>query len=308
MDWELIVNPASGGGKTGRRWPEIEGALGDHGIKFQAHFTTRQGEASDIARQILEGGHDHIAVLGGDGTMNEAVNGCFNKDGKPSGPRPTLALLPAGTGGDFARTLNVKGGLHRNAELLRTGTPRPCDVGAIEYSEGTVRYFINIADCGLGGEVVNRVNASTAKRGGLRGTAVFFYHSMAALVQHKSQSVNIELEGSSLQRQVMQVVVANGQSFGAGMRIAPDAEIDDGQFDVIIINEMPLHSSLLSFPKLYRGHHLGHPKIEFHRTEAIKISGANGRELPFDVDGEAVGTTPARITCLRGAVDIVCPN
>src|SRR5205814_2072528 len=105
-------------------------------------FTTRGGEATEIATELLNRGATRLAVLGGDGTLNEVVNGCFSTAGKTIVDQPTLALIPAGTGGDFARTLNLHSSAHWSAELLRTGKPKPCDVGAIEYSDGSVRYFI----------------------------------------------------------------------------------------------------------------------------------------------------------------------
>jgi diacylglycerol kinase (ATP) len=302
----LVMNPASARGRTHRRWPAIANALRSAGVTFELHRTSATGDATRAMRSALAAGYRSIIVVGGDGTLNEVINGFFDPDGTPIGSDATLALLPSGTGGDFRRAAGIPADLAAAAHLIASGARRRIDVGRIDFADGHRRFFINIADCGMGGEVVARVNRSAHKRAGAHGGAMFLATSLSTLLSYVSRIACVDVDGTRVERNVRSVVVANGGYFGGGMRVAPGAELDDGRFDVVIIGETGRTRALTGIPSLYRGRHLERREVEVHRARDVRVSCA-GAPMLFDVDGEQVGTTPATLTCIPGAISLCAP-
>jgi diacylglycerol kinase (ATP) len=303
----LVLNPASAGGRTHRNWPAIKAALGAAGITFELHRTTAAGEATHAVHDALAGGYRTVVVVGGDGTLNEAVNGFFDASGEPIGVDASIALLPSGTGGDFRRAAGIPSSLEAAARLIASGSHRSIDVGRVDFGDGQRRFFINIADCGMGGEVVARINRSTHKRGGIRGSAMFLGASLATLFGYRSRLARVEVDGVTSERDVRSVVVANGRYFGGGMRVAPDAELDDGRFDVVIIGETGRTRALTGISSLYRGSHVRRREVEVHRGRVVRVT-CEDPPMLFDVEGEQVGATPATLTCLPSAIRLCAPQ
>ncbi len=303
----LVMNPASAGGRTHRDWPATAAALRGAGVTFDLHITEAAGEATGAVRAALAGGYRTIVVVGGDGTLNEVVNGFFDAEGTPIGSDAVLALLPSGTGGDFRRAVGIPADLDGAARLIASRSSRRIDAGRIDFADGRSRFFINIADCGMGGEVVARVNRSVHKGGGIRGSAIFLGTSLTTLLGYVSRIARIDVDGIRIERDVRSVVVANGQYFGGGMRVAPGAKLDDGRFDVVIIGETGRLRALTGIPSLYRGRHVARHEVEVHRARVVRVS-CDGAPMLFDVEGEQVGTTPATVTCIPGALTLVCPR
>ena len=187
-----------------------------------------------------------------------------------------MGLIPSGTGGDFRHALGLPTDPEAAAGLLASGTTRAVDVGRVAFPDGTVRHFINIADCGLGGEVASRVNRRRRRGGGLAGTAVFLGVSVATLLSYRGRDLILTLDGETIHRKVQQVIVANGSHFGGGMHIAPGAEPDDGLFDVVIVADISRLGSIRAVPRLYRGTHLSLAVVEVHRARSIDIAAAPG--------------------------------
>ncbi|MHB8490111.1 MAG: diacylglycerol/lipid kinase family protein [Candidatus Dormibacteria bacterium] len=302
----LVMNPASAGGRTHRNWPAIAAALLSAGVAFDLHRTSATGDATRAVRSALAAGYRTVIVVGGDGTLNEVVNGFFDPVGVPIGSDAVLALLPSGTGGDFRRAAGIPADLGAAAHLIASGLSRRIDAGRVEFADGQRRFFINIADCGMGGEVVARVNRSAHKSGGARGSAMFLATSLSTLLKYQSRIANVDIDGLQVERDVRSVVVANGQYFGGGMRVAPAAELDDGRFDVVIIAETGRIRALTGIPSLYRGRHVLRSEVEVHRARVVRVA-CVGAPMLFDVEGEQVGTTPATLTCVPGAISLVCP-
>lgn len=302
----VVMNPASAGGGTHRRWPAIAKALRAAGVTFELHRTTGVGDATRAVRPALAAGYRSIIVVGGDGTLNEVINGFFDADGTPIGSDATLALLPSGTGGDFRRAAGIPANVDAAARLIASGLNRRIDVGRIDFADGQRRFFINIADCGMGGEVAARVNRNTHKRSGLRGSATFLAASLSTLLSYESRFARVDVDGHVIDREVRSVVVANGRYFGGGMHVAPGAELDDGSFDVVIVGETGRIRALTAAPSLYRGRHIRRREVEVHRARVVRVS-CDGAPMLFDVEGEQVGTTPATLTCVPGAISLCCP-
>lgn len=307
-DTLVIVNPASAGGRTARQWPLLQRCLLDAGVDFEARITSAQGDAITVTREALREGFARVVAVGGDGTLNEVVNGWFDPDTREAiNPEACLGLLPSGTGGDFRKTAGIPMNHAAAAALLARGDTRRIDCGRIDYHGGGApgpRWFVNIADCGIGGDVVHRVNLSRKSAG---GTATFLYHSLAALMTFGSRMVRVDVDGRVTEGPMQNVVVANGRFFGGGMQVAPHASLEDGLFDVITVGELTRRRSLRHLAPLYRGRHIGRPGIGFSRGRVVTVVPLEQRPVLFDVEGEQVGRAPATLTCLPGALRFCAP-
>ena len=302
-----ITNPRSASGRTGKRWPAIRADLAARGLAVDVRMTAGPGDATALTRRAIAEGYDLIVAVGGDGTINEVVNGFFPSNGgaaTPASDAPALGVIPSGSGGDFRRSLGVPCEIAAAVDVIASGTARPCDVGRLTSAAGgEARHFINIADCGVGGEVAARVNASRGKRIG--GTPAFFFHSMSVLMSYRARAVEIELDGELLERTVQNVVVANGRAFGGGMQVAPHACLDDGLFDIVIINAASRLRTARDMPLVYRGRHIGRDGVELRRATTVSVRHAAGEEpLLFEAEGEDFGATGAVLTCLPNAIRV----
>lgn len=301
----VIVNPHSANRRTGREWPEIARALKEvlGGIRY-AH-TREPGDATRIAREALASGHRTIVSVGGDGTLNEVVNGFFRvESGRAAAVNPdaVLGMIPRGTGGDFRKTLGIPPDLEGAAAVLRDGRDRRIDAGMLEYvnhrDRPSVRFFLNITSFGVGGEVDERVNRSSKLLG---GKISFFRAALAATLAYRNKPVRLKVDGEKeWEGKIYNVAVANGQYFGGGMWVAPEARPDDGVFDIVIMGDFSFFDSLFGGTKIYRGRHLAHPKVEFLR--GIRVEATSEERVLLDVDGEQPGRLPIKISILPGSV------
>ena len=305
----VVVNPASAGGRTGKRWPAIRAALAAAGVVHETHRTIGPDDATSATRAALGEGYTRIVAVGGDGTLNEVVNGFFAADGTALAADAILALFPNGTGGDFRRSVGLPTDAAKLAAILDANRTRRIDAGRITYDDPATpaRQFINIADCGVGGEVVARVNRSGNKGGGLRGTAVFLGISLRTVTTFGGRPVGVTLDGEVIEMDVQNVVIANGRCFGGGMKIAPEAQLDDGLFDVILLPALGRIRTLTAMPSVYRGTHLRQPGVVVRRAASVRVEPRDDRPLLFDIEGEQVGRAPATLTCLPAAISVCVP-
>ena len=304
----VIVNPRSAGGRVARRWTALEATLRDALGDFELRHTEAPGHATAICREAIERGTRDLLVLGGDGTLSEAVSGFF-RDGRPVDAGASLGLLPYGTGGDFRRTIELPADLGQAARLIARARPRPIDVGRLRYTrdDGTSaeRYFANIASFGIGGLVDRIVNRGSKALG---GRLSFLVGTVRALAQYRNQRVRLGLdEGEPSEVVVSNVAVCNGRYFGGGMKVAPDARIDDGLFDVVVIGDVGLKDFITSGRRLYRGTHLELDHVQWARAGRVRAEPARpGDEVLIDVDGEQSGRLPATFDILPGALPFRC--
>lgn len=299
-----IVNPTAGHGRTKALWPEVERALRAHGLDFEAELTTAPGDATALAASAVRAGIDLVVAVGGDGTVNEVVNGLL-ADGVAA--PPTLGLVSSGSGCDLIRTLGIPKGVAA-VDVLARGRPRPVDVGRVSYQarDGTptTRYFVNAADLGLGAEVAERVNRSGKRFGGF---LTFLGNAVVTLVGARFKTIAYSSDGgeASITRAGI-VFIANGQYAGGGMHFAPGARVDDGLFDVIVLQEVGRAALLADLlPRVYRGAHLGHPAVIHYQAREITVSSTD--PLLLELDGEQPGRAPATFTLLPRAIRIVLP-
>jgi diacylglycerol kinase (ATP) len=301
--WRIIVNPASANGRTGRRWERTADILRRLLPPFEAVLTTAPRQAGDLACRAAEQGVEIIGVHGGDGTINEVINGLLLP---PALAAPVLALLPSGTGADLVRSLGLSRSLPRAARQAAGGRPRPVDVCLAEFSdlrgEPCRRYFINVADIGFGGEVVRYVNGHSKRFG---GRISFLIGLLAALLRYPNKTFRVSLdEGPPFEVRASSIVIANGRYFGGGMRVAPLARVDDGLLEVIVVGDVSRSEVLANIPRLYRGTLADHPKVQTFQAEEVLLE--SGEDVLIDMDGELVGRLPVRFQTSRGKIRIRC--
>jgi YegS/Rv2252/BmrU family lipid kinase len=306
----VIVNPASAGGRTSRRWPALGSALDSAHVVYDVHHTSAPREATTATREALDAGYTRVVSCGGDGTLNEVVNGFFTPDGTPLNSNAVIGLLPSGTGGDFRRTIGIPTDPTALAAVLAANHTRRIDAGRVTYDSPATpsTQFINIADCGVGGEVVARVNRSSTKGGGLRGTAVFLGISLTTLTTFDARPIRLILDGDAHEMEVESVVVANGRYFGGGMRIAPTAELDSGWFEVVVLPALSRVRRLMAMPSVYRGAHVRKPGVLVRKARTVRVEPLDNRALLFDIEGEQIGIAPATLSCLPAALSFCVPG
>ncbi len=297
----FLVNPASDNGATGRRWPEIANRAAAAGLTGEALLSERPGQLKELARRAVDEGGELLVVVGGDGTVNEVVNGIARREG------PELAVIPRGTGRDFVRTYGIA---HRLDDALRTardGRTREIDVGRARFrswqGEPAEWYFANIASAGMSGAIAKRANETSKALG---GKVSYFWATFAVFAQWRTSELTVAVGAEKRRARMHDVVVANGRYFGGGMMILPDAEPDDGLFDVLLIGSLTKRDLLLTLPKTYRGKHLPHPKAELLRGATVEIEAPE--PLPIELDGEQPGTTPARFEIVPRALRLRVPQ
>ncbi|MBI5529738.1 MAG: diacylglycerol kinase family lipid kinase [Deltaproteobacteria bacterium] len=301
-----VVNPNSANGSTARQWPQIEALLKEAIGPFTHAFTKSQGDATPLAREAAHSGCDLVISVGGDGTNNEVVNGLL-ADGAPR-PGPMLAFVPRGTGGDLRKTLGIENTVEAAVRRIAEGSQKKIDAARMEITdhEGrtVTRHFVNITSFGIGGLVDQKVNNSTKALG---GKASFFIGTVKAFAAYRNQRVRVSFDGAAAEEMTINnVAVANGKFFGGGMMIAPEAQIDDGFFDVVILGDLTLWEVITNGTKVYKGRHMPHSKIRALRAKTVRAEPVNPEDrVLLDVDGEAPGRLPATFEILPAALTVV---
>jgi diacylglycerol kinase (ATP) len=256
----------------------------------RSDFPGHLGQAAGDARDSL------LVVVGGDGTVNEVVNAVAGTDTE-------IAVLPCGTGQDLMRSQGIPSGFDDAVRVALDGATRTIDLGRVELAGGESRYFANVGSGGMSGAVARRANAMTKRLG---GKATFFYALTREFLAWQNTRVTVSLDdGVSREGAMHDVIVANGRWHGGGMKLAPDARQDDGLFDVVLIGDVNKLDFLTTASKLYSGRYLSHPKVELLRSATVSIEAAD--PLPLEVDGEPIGTTPARFEVVPAALQLRVP-
>jgi len=254
--------------------------------EFPGHLAQAAGETPDSL----------LVVIGGDGTVNEVVNGIAGADAE-------IAVLPCGTGQDFGRTHGIPSSFDEAVRVALGSEMRTIDLGRVELESGTTRLFANVGSAGMSGAVARRANSMTKRFG---GRATFFYALTREFLAWQNTRVLVELaDGSRSEGPMHDVIVANGNWHGGGMKLAPDARQDDGAFDVVLIGDVSKLDFVTTAPKLYSGRYLSHPKVEPLRSPSVAIT--SDEPLPLEVDGEPIGTTPARFEVVPSALRLRVP-
>lgn len=290
----IICNARSGRGGVAKALPEVEAELRKRELDYKILHTERAGHAIDLAREAVQGGSSFLAAMGGDGTVHEVVNGMIEND-KPINPDAVFGIVAAGTGSDFIKTFGIPATPSHAVAHLDGDEAFPIDIGKITLQRDgreVVRYFANIAEVGLGASVVAR--AERLPR--WLGPTVYFFAFWLTIRKHRYAQVTVDLVDRKYEGPMNNLVVANGQFFGGGMKVAPKAAPTDGVFD-IQIEHARKRESIALMPKIYKGEHVPHPDIE--ESKRVRASITADRPLPIEADGEVLGESPATFEVLR---------
>ena len=301
----LVVNPRSAGGATGRRWQEIESRLRRQiGVPFDVVFTQHASHATLLAREGASR-YDCVVAVGGDGTINEVVNGLVDERG-PLRPELRLGIIPRGTGADFVRTIGIPHDLEGAAARLAQGNVREVDIAKVSFHDfsgrDTVRFFINEGEIGLGAATCQAVNRSS-KRLGPRLTYVWC--TLVAMARYRARWVTLTLDGEEPRRiRLSNAWLANGQYSGSGIHMAPRARPDDGLLDVVALAQAGPIQSAARLRKLRSGAFVDQPGVTY--TTARRIEAHSEHTVLIEVDGEPIGTLPATFEITGQRLKVVC--
>jgi diacylglycerol kinase (ATP) len=291
----VVANPTSGRGKGGKLIPRISELLTSMGVEHRMLVSRDAWEPEVLARRAAQDGASVVAALGGDGHVGNVANGVI-------GTEAALAVIPAGTGNDFARHLglNRKDPL-RAARLLASPSTKRIDVVRVRHAEGE-RYFVNVGGTGFDSAVNEHANRVTF----LKGTPKYIYSTFATLAKFRPGNFRIVIDGEARELAGMLVAVGNAVSYGGGMKVTPDARSDDGVLDLCVLGAVPKFTFIRTFPKVFSGRHVTHPSVQMLRGREIEISA----DQPFEVygDGERFGPLPATFTVVPLALSVVVPE
>jgi diacylglycerol kinase (ATP) len=300
----FIVNPHAAAGSAGKTWPKISALARDRVGPFSTYFTTGPGDGIRLTRQALSDGAEVIVCVGGDGTLNEVVNGLMDEKG-PIRPETAVGFIARSTGCDLIKTVPIHRELDRALDIIKHAHTRILDLGRIRYQDRrgrpTYRYFHNIASFGLGGEVDERVNRSSKTWGGFLS---FMGATLISLLKYHKKKIHLKVDDSfDGEVTVWNIAVANGQYHGGGMWVAPAALVDDGLFHITVVGDLTLPQVFLNLPNLYNG------KIyqvsEIRSFVGKRVEASSDQRVLLDVDGEQIGALPVVIEMVPRAVSLI---
>ncbi|MDP4224034.1 MAG: diacylglycerol kinase family lipid kinase [Bacteroidota bacterium] len=301
--WFAIVNPNAGNGKGKKDWTRILDLFRRNEIIVEPVFTERKGHAINLTRELISKGCRKIISVGGDGTLNEVVNGIFTQELCPPGD-VIISMIPVGTGNDWGRMFGIPLVYEGAVQVVKEEKLMRHDIGIVTYYIGDQkerRYFINIAGLGFESVVVKKTNRQ--KDRGKSSKAIYFYNLLSSLVTYRNTPVEIIIDEKKSQTRIFSINVGNGRYCGGGMRQTPEAVPDDGLFDITIIKEIGRFEIIKSLKLLYDGTILSHPRVDGYRSNNLIVRSET--PLWIEADGESLGHTPAEFGIIPSAIKIV---
>lgn len=290
MKTAYIINPAAGRGRTEKIWKNLPAYLTVTEYPGQPYFTAGPGDAQKLASRLSLNGYQRILVFGGDGTVNEVVNG-ISLNGT------ALGIIPTGTGNDFCRTVGIAKNPREALMQLANGKIKHVDLGVVNG-----RRFLNAVGTGFDAEVVKVTNEQFRQ---LRGTVAYLASLIKVLGAYRNHEVTVETERAVFKGKMLLAGVGNGRYIGGGMKLFPQAEIDDGVFQVVMLGDIKKSEILVHFPKIFSGTHLSHPLASSFTANKLVIK--SDPPLTAQADGEIIGKTPLEIELLPQVLPILVP-
>ena len=293
----VIVNPTAGGGRALRSVRWLRERLGP---RPEARFevTGRRGDAEILAAIAAAAGHDRVIAVGGDGTIQEVVNGLL-ATAQPA----ALGIVPLGRGNDLARSLGLPTDAGSAWRVAMGSTTSRLDVARARNGEGSERWFASAGGIGFDGQVAA---AMLARRGWQAGRAGYLLTTLNELRGHANRRVELIIDGASSVHDVLLVAIANGAYYGGGMRIAPDARADDGFLDICVVGDISRLTAVRQLPNLYRGTHVRHPRVSTHTGRNVELDGHATTKI--HLDGEPFGGLPLSVSIVAGALEVAVPR
>jgi len=303
----FVVNPHAGSSTTGRMWESWREVIRRHIGSADFAYTQGTMDASRLTREALHKGYDLVVAVGGDGTLNEVLNGFFDS-GEALFPQAALGYLPNGTGADFSRTIGAHGASPEElTERMGRGSVRQLDCGEVRFhtaaGQETRRLFANESSLGFSAQTAAAVNQA---RKHFRGKLPFLIGVVRCLSTLRNPVMEVRADGRPVYRgPTLMIAVANGRYFGGGMMIAPDAVVDDGELDVVIVSAMSRLTLMRKIPKIYSGRHLQEPEVQALRCRTVEVS-ADGADVALEMDGEQPGRLSAQYRISKLSVPFLC--
>lgn len=299
-DTKVIINPVAGANSTHRKWPHIHRLLKHIGLSFDHQHTEGVGHAIELARAATSDGYRRLVAVGGDGTVNEVTNGILTAAGSE---RASLGVVNTGTGSDFVRMLGIPRDYARGCRCLTSQRRRLIDVGIVRClkdGQPVSRFFVNAAGVGFDAEVARDKQGMPLF---FRGTIPYLLGILRTLFGYQNKSVTLKVDGRVETQKVLSVVVANGRFFGGGMKVAPEADLDDNLLDALTVGDFGKLELLLAFPRIYKGTHISHSKVRMEKASYIEVS--SPEPLLVHTDGEVIGEGPASFEPVPLALSVV---
>jgi len=296
-DWFVVVNPASGAGRAGRRWPALARALVAAGVRFEAVVTTHPGHATTLAAEAVRAGYRRVLAVGGDGVLHEALNGIMQQDVvAPTGL--CLGAAPLGSGNDSARAQRIPADPEGTARCVAAGKVAAQDVGRLDFPSGPPGqqscYFINVAGAGLDAYVLERLPHRVPRR------LAYVLGVLRSLATFRPPSIQVEFDGRRRSSTLLLALVALGPYCGGGMHLAPMAATDDGMLDLLLVHPLRLPAELVKLRRLFDGRLPEEPFSEYFRVRELRIAAEPAAGV--QADGQLVGRTPCVATLLPQAI------
>lgn len=289
----VILNPAAAGGKTIKLLPIITEALDRSGRRHDIYVTSYAGETPGVARQMIAQGHSTLVAVGGDGTINEIASAIVE-----SGETTTLGIIPSGHGSDLVRTLAIPKETDKALYRILRGSKRQIDAGMAQFDDGTHRYFLNVAGLGFDSVVAKYAMGST-----LPGSTLPYIASvLKAMRVYRNMEMKIEAGNHSFEGRACSVLVANAKFFAGGMKIAPMADIADGELDIAVLGDLSRFELIRATPSVYKGNHIKHKKFTHFPAKTIRVT--TERPAIVQADGELTAETPVTFSVLPGALRV----
>ncbi len=305
-EWLVIVNQNAGVGKCGRNWNAISKSLAGHNISFDFVYSDYRKHAIEIVHQKVSM-YSKIIVVGGDGTLNEIINGIFTQSQKPPS-EIIVGYIPMGSGNDLGKMYGISGNYNNAIDIIIKGETFLQDLGKVTFQnlEGKqeVRYFANMAGIGFDAKVVEKSNRQ--KDNGHGGKFLYLYSLLSSLFAYKSTYVLIKTENTQFNEDLFSMNVGICRYSGGGMLQVPDAIPDDGLFDITIIKKISKFDIIKSIKRLYNGSIKKHPKVKSLRCSYVEIS--SDTKIQIEADGEDFGYGPVKFEILQKAIKIIVKN
>ncbi len=289
---QLVVNPIAGSGKARKAFPSILHKFRElTDSEIRVAYTTGAGDAIVLTRDAIVNGALMVVSVGGDGTINEVINGFFNNK-IPINPFCELGVIDCGTGGGFASTVNLPESIDQQIELILKSSAIPIDLGCVDFidtsNKPTFRFFIGECQTGIGSLVVSKIGS---KLKAVAGKYAFFYVSTVEALTLKPSRLRVKYDDNiEEEHRLLGLVVGNGIVCGGGMRLTPNAKLNDGLFDVLLIHNMGLVQRLMNLSKVYSGKHILSRHFSTKRCKKITIQ--SDSPVSLEADGELLGYSP----------------
>jgi diacylglycerol kinase (ATP) len=295
--WYVVVNPASGGGRAARQWPRLADALARAGVSFEPVVTRKAGDAAGLVADAVRAGFRHVLAVGGDGVLHEALNGLMSQRDVPP-VEVCLGAAPLGSGNDWARARGIPSEPGRAAAIVAACRTTRQDAGRIDFPDtGSACYFINVAGAGLDAYVLERLPRGVPRR------LAYVLGLLRSLASYTPPRFRLEADGMASEATLLVALVGLGPYCGGGMRLTPQASLDDGRLDLLTVEPLRLPAELLRLRRLFDGrlaeerfaHHASISRLQVDALPAVAVQ----------ADGQLVGRTPCRVSLLPGALRVL---